>query len=390
MKRNPLLDLADLGQSVWLDFLSRGLIASGELQRLISQDGVKGVTSNPSILEEAVAGSDDYDSAIAALIKSGQNPESIYETVAVDDVRQAADLLRPVYERLEGADGYASLEVSPHLAYDTAATLAQARQFWKALDRPNVMIKVPATRAGLPAISQLTAEGINVNVTLIFGLTRYREVVQSYLDGLVARAKAEKPLSRVASVASFFLSRIDTLTDDLLSKEPITGRTSAKLVEAVCGRVAIASAKVAYQIYQEQFESERFNQLRDIGARPQRVLWASTGTKNPAYSDVKYVDALVGRDTIDTMPMKTLLAYRDHGRPAPRLTEDLEHARAVLRDLASLGIDLDAVTRRLEDEGIRKFNAAYDKLLLAFATGDAAMHLGRQQRVRDAASDAGR
>ena len=220
MKRNPLLDLADLGQSVWLDFLSRGLIASGELQRLISQDGVKGVTSNPSILEEAVAGSDDYDSAIAALIKSGQSPESIYETVAVDDVRQAADLLRPVYERLEGADGYASLEVSPHLAYDTAATLTQARQFWKALDRPNVMIKVPATRAGLPAISQLTAEGINVNVTLIFGLTRYREVVQCYLDGLMARAKAGKPLARIASVASFFLSRIDTLTDDLLNNGP--------------------------------------------------------------------------------------------------------------------------------------------------------------------------
>jgi transaldolase len=389
MRRNPLLDLTDLGQSVWLDFLSRKLIASGDLLRLIREDGVKGVTSNPSILEEAVAGSDDYDGAIAALTESGKDPASIYTTLAVEDVRQAADLLRPVYDRLEGADGYASLEVSPHLAYDTAATLTQAREFWMALDRPNVMIKVPATRAGLPAICQLTAEGVNVNVTLIFGLTRYREVVESYLDGLVARTAAGKPLERVASVASFFLSRIDALTDGLLSNGPSTRQAPAKLVDAVRGQVAIASAKLAYQIYQEQFESERFGPLRDMGARPQRVLWASTGTKNPAYSDVKYIDALIGPDTINTMPMKTLLAYRDHGKPALRLTQYQEQAHMALKHLATLGIDLDAVTQQLEDEGVRKFIAAYDKLTLAFATRDAVGHLERQ-RIEDAASGAGR
>jgi transaldolase len=363
MKANPLLELETLGQSIWIDFIGRGMLASGELHKLIEGDGVSGVTSNPTIFEKAIAGSRDYDEAIQALSLGGKRIDEIYQVLTVDDIRRTADLLRPTYERLDGWDGFASLEVSPRLAHDTGATIAEARRLWAAVDRPNVMIKVPATREGLPAIRQLTAEGINVNITLLFGLPRYRQVAEAYLEGLGARAAHGRPLDRVASVASFFLSRIDVLIDAMLEKLLQVGGPDAETAAALRGQVAIASAKVAYRMYQEIFSAERFGELAAQGARVQRLLWASTGTKNPAYSDVKYVEPLIGLETVNTLPLETLRAYRDHGRPALRLEEGVGEARRVLEHLPQAGIDLGAVTQQLEDEGVKKFLDDFDSLM---------------------------
>lgn len=363
MRENPLLDIQAFGQSIWLDLIRRGMLSSGELQQLIEQDGLRGVTSNPTIFEKAIAGSHDYDHAIRALALEGKSVEKVYEALTVEDVQRTADLFRGIYDQTEGRDGFVSLEVDPHLADDTTGTIAEARRLWATLHRPNVLIKVPATREGLPAIQQLTCEGINVNVTLLFSLDRYREVAEAYIAGLEARAALGKPLERVASVASFFLSRIDVLVDSLLEKVMQAGGPKAAIAASLHGHVAIASAKAAYQMYKEIFASERFRKLAAQGGRTQRPLWASTGTKNPAYSDVKYVEALIGPETVNTVPLETLNAYRDHGNPAPRLEEAVQEAHHILARLSEAGIDLGAVTRQLEEEGVHKFIVPFDRLM---------------------------
>ena len=293
----------------------------------------------------------------------GKGAGAIYETLSQRDVQNAADEFRPLYDRTDGKDGYVSLEVNPHLAHDTAGTLAEARRLWAALNRPNVLIKVPATAQGLPAIRQLIGEGIGVNVTLLFGLPRYREVAEAYIAGIEARAAQGKPVGRVASVASFFVSRIDTLVDARLEGLVASGGTQSELARRARGQVAIASAKLAYQVYKGIFAGVRFRKLAAQGAWAQRLLWASTGTKNPEYSDVRYVEALIGPDTVNTVPPETLEAYRDHGEPQARLEQDVETARWVLGRLPELGIGIDQVTQQLEDEGVEKFNKPFDKLI---------------------------
>ncbi len=373
MVANPLLQLRDFGQSVWLDYIRRQLITSGELRRLIEDDGLCGVTSNPAIFEKAIAGSHDYDEDIRAMALEGKSVAEIYQNLTVADIRQAAEVFLPLYHKLKGRDGFVSLEVNPHLAHDTEGTIVEARRLWAALEFPNVFIKVPATREGLPAIRQLISEGINVNVTLLFGLPRYESVAEAYIAGLEDRIAAGQPVNRVASVASFFLSRIDVLLDPRLEKIMAAGGPRADEAAALRGQVAIASAKMAYSLYQRIFASERFRRLAAQGARPQRVLWASTGAKNPAYSDVKYVEPLIGPETINTMPLETLHAYRDHGRPASRLEEMLDEAAGVLQRLPALGIDLDQVTQQLEDEGVEKFIKPYDSLMCSLEAKSQAM-----------------
>lgn len=362
MKQNPLLKLESFGQSVWLDSLSRHAITSGELKRLIDEDGLSGVTSNPSIFEKAIVGSRDYEEDIRALALKNKTVDEIYQALTVRDIQMAADLFRLLYDRLEGKDGFVSLEVSPHLANDTDGTIAEARKLWAAVNRPNAFIKVPATGEGLPAITQLISEGINVNITLLFGLPRYREVAEAYLAGLEKRVAQGNPIQQVASVASFFLSRIDVLVDPMLEK--IKG-AKAELAAKLRGEIAVASAKVAAEIYEQIFSGERFKKLALSGARTQRLLWASTSTKNPDYPDLKYVEPLIGPDTINTLPMETLEAYRDHGQPEVRLPDGLAEAKATLNRLAEAGINLDDVTQQLENEGIEKFNKPYDKLIAA-------------------------
>jgi transaldolase len=366
-KRNPLTQLGRLGQSLWLDLLGRDMLLSGELRRLIDEDGVTGVTSNPAIFEKDMTGSSAYDDRIRELALEGKSTEEIYRALAVEDVRMAADLLRPIYDRLEGRDGFVSLEVSPHLARDTDRTVSEARMLWAAVNRPNLFIKVPATREGLPAIRRLIAGGINVNITLLFGLARYREVVEAYMAGLEDRLGLQEPMDRIASVASFFLSRIDVMVDPLLEEKMEQGGSAEKLASALHGEVAVSCAKIAYRMYQALFASARFENLFRWGARVQRLLWASTSTKNPAYSDVKYVEPLIGPDTVNTVPLETLRAYRDHGRPATRLERGQARAEKVLKDLPRLGINLDRVAQDLEEEGIEKFVKPYDRLLESLA-----------------------
>jgi len=367
MKNNPLQQLGTFGQSIWLDYIRRELMAGGELRRLIADDGLRGMTSNPAIFEKAIVGSHDYDADIRAMALAGKDAQAIYEALSQGDVQRAADEFRPVYERTDGADGYVSLEVNPHLAHDTRGTLQEARRLWGALDRPNVFIKVPATREGLPAIQQLISEGISVNVTLLFGLPRYRQVAEAYLAGIEARAAQGQAVKHVASVASFFVSRIDALVDPLLDSILAQGGPKAGLAKAVRGQVAVASAKLAYQIYKELFGSVRFKQLLAAGARVQRLLWASTGTKNPEYSDVKYIDSLIGPDTVNTVPPETLNAYRDHGVPQARLETHIAEATRVMQRLPELGINPDEVAQQLEDEGVTKFNQPFDKLMETLA-----------------------
>ena len=363
MQENPLLELESLGQSIWMDFIRRGMISSGQLKQLIEEDGLGGVTSNPSIFEKAIAGSHDYDEAIRALALEDKSIDQIYAALTVEDIQRAADLFRPVHDRLNGADGFVSLEVSPYLAHDTAGTIAEARRLWLAVARPNVMIKVPATAEGLPAIQELIGEGINVNITLLFGLPRYRQVAEAYLGGLEILAAKGKSLKSVASVASFFLSRIDVLLDPALEKTMASDNSKAALAGMLHGQVAIDSAKAAYQIYKEIFESERFGKLKAQGARTQRLLWASTSTKNPAYSDLKYVEALIGPDTINTMPLETLAAFRDHGMVERTLDRAVEEARHTLHCFAKAGFSLKTLTAQTLEEGVAKFDDSLDKLL---------------------------
>lgn len=370
MKTNPLKQLATLGQSIWLDYIRRDLIVSGGLRRLIEEDGLRGMTSNPAIFEKAIADSREYDADIRAMALKGKGAEAIYETISQRDVQSAADEFRPLYDRTDGRDGYVSLEVNPHLAHDTNGTIEEARRLWGALDRPNVFIKVPATVEGLPAIKQLTSEGINVNITLLFGLPRYRLVADAYIDGIEARLARGEDVSHVASVASFFVSRMDTLVDPLLEKIMVHGGKDADLAKKAHGQTAIASAKMAYQIYKEIFGSDLFGKLAAQGARVQRVLWASTGTKNPDYEDVKYIEALIGPDTVNTIPVETLNAYRDHGVPKVRLEHDVGKATGILEGLLKLGIRIDTITQQLEDEGVEKFNMPFDKLMETLAKND--------------------
>ena len=360
MDRNPLLGIKSLGQSIWLDYIDRGLLTNGGLARLIDHDGLAGVTSNPAIFEQAINGHADYDAAIADLARRGRTTEQIYEAIVLEDIASAADIFRPVYDRTGGRDGYVSIEVSPRLAYETEPTLVAARYLWGRLQRPNVMIKVPATAQGLPVIRRLIAEGINVNVTLLFGLGRYREVTETYLAGLEDRLAAGKPLEIIASVASFFLSRIDVLVDKRL--EVLSHDRGDETFRSLRGRAAIAYARLAYQIFKTLTASDRWKRLAARGARPQRLLWASTGTKDPAYSDVKYVEPLIGPETINTLPPQTLEAYREHGKPAVRLEQDLDVATETPTRLAQLGVDLEAVAQVLETDGVRKFVQPFDKL----------------------------
>jgi len=377
MKDNPLLTLGTLGQSIWLDYIRRDLIVNGELRHLIEEDGLRGMTSNPSIFEKAIAGSHDYDADIRVMVREGTGVKDIYEALSQRDVQSAVDEFRPLYDKTEGRDGYVSLEVNPHLAHDTRGTMEEARRLWAALNRPNVLIKVPGTAEGLPVIQQLVSEGINVNVTLLFGIPRYRQVAEAYLAGIEARAAQAKPVKMVASVASFFVSRIDALVDPLLDKLIAQGGQDADLARVLHGQIAIASAKAAYQVYKEVFGSKRFRALAAKGARTQRLLWASTGTKNPEYSDVKYVEALIGRDTVDTVPVETLDAYRDHGEPKDRIEQEAVKAHGMLDRLPELGISIDTVTQQLEDEGVQKFSKAFDELMEALQKAVRAQHIAK-------------
>jgi transaldolase len=383
MPSNPLRRLQELGQSVWLDFISRPILASGELQRLIEQDGVSGVTSNPKMFSEAIGGSRDYDEDIARAARNGKSPRLIYQELAVEDVRRAAGLLEPLYERTGGAEGYVSLEVSPELAYDANGTMREARALWRCLDRPNVLVKIPGTRACLRAIRRMISEGLNINVTLLFSLDRYCEVAEAYITGLEERVQAGQAVDAIHSIASFFVSRIDALVDPLLAAAVGRGGAAA---ERARGRVAIACARLAYQAWKEIFGGERFRRLARQGARPQRLLWASTSTKDPARGDLAYVEPLIGPGTVTTMPPATLAAYRDHGSPAARLEEEVAQAREVIESLPEAGIDLDRVTAELEQDGVRKFREPFDALLAGLEQKRRAFAAGSSVLMRTAAS----
>lgn len=356
MTASPLKRLLDVGQSAWLDFIDRELVSGGELGRMIDDWGVRGMTSNPTIFEQAIARTKQYDADIARLAAQDLSAEAIYETLAIADVRAAADAFAGMYASSGGEDGYVSLEVSPHLARAAAGTIAAARRLWAALDRPNAMIKVPGTDQGLAALRTLIGEGINVNVTLLFSVPRYREVAAAYAAGLEDALAQGRELSSIASVASFFLSRIDTAVDRALE-----GRNAPDLA----GEAAIASARLAYAALEESLAAERWRALAARGARVQRLLWASTGTKNPAYGDVKYVEPLIGAHTVNTMPLDTLRAYHDHGEPAARIAGRRADGAAVMRRLADLSIDIESVAGELLEQGIDKFVQPYDALLAA-------------------------
>lgn len=360
---NPLHELHKLGQSVWLDYIRRGILANGELKEMIRKYDLRGITSNPSIFEQAMGDSDDYDDALAALAAKGVTGPDAYEALAVEDIRNACDLFREVYDKSDGSDGFVSLEVSPELAHDTEGTLEEARRLWKAVDRPNLMIKVPGTDAGLPVIQQLIADGFNVNVTLLFSVANHEKVMEAYLAGLEKRHAAGQPLDRVASVASFFVSRVDSAIDGQLQKMAEADPAKREQVLALQGKAAIANAKLAYARFLEVFSGERWERLASAGAQVQRPLWASTSTKNPDYRDVIYVEELIGRDTVNTMPLATVEAFGDHGEARSTVDQDVEGARADLAALAAAGIDLDAVTDQLQREGVDKFTKSFREMI---------------------------
>ena len=354
---NPLIALQQQGQSIWLDYIRRDLMTSGELKRLVEEDGLRGLTSNPSIFESAISRSSDYDKSIQAITSADRDitTQALYEKLAIEDIQMAADILKPVYDSSEGADGFVSLEVSPHLAYDTPGTVAEARRLWEAVNRPNLLIKVPATRDGIPAIQVLIDQGINVNVTLMFSLAHYEAVASAYIRGLERNAHPEK----VASVASFFVSRVDTAVDPMLEA---VGTSEAL---ALRGKIAVANSRRVYGRFRAIFYGESFAAQKARGGRVQRPLWGSTSTKNPAYSDVLYVDTLIGPDTVNTVPLDTLNVFRDQGRVRPTLLDNPEETHRSLAKLPELGIDLEAVTEKLQVDGVAAFAASYDKLLAA-------------------------
>ncbi len=354
-----LREIKTIGQSIWLDYIQRGLLVRGELKDLMEKDGISGVTSNPTIFEKAISGTEDYNPSILSYVQAepGMDAMALFERLAVEDIRMAADLLRPIYDETDGLDGYVSMEVSPHLAHDTAGTLSEVKRLWKEINRPNLMIKVPATPEGIPAIEALTAEGININVTLIFSMKHYESVARAYIRGLT---RCSDPV-RVSSVASFFVSRLDTAVDRLLDRVGTPEALSLK------GKTAIANARIAYRRFCEIFYGEPFFVLRNRGARVQRVLWGSTGTKNPAYSDVYYVEELIGPDTVNTIPPATLEAFRNHGRVCPALDRGGAEAEKVLQKIEAVGVDLGEVTEQLQKDGVKAFADSFDNLLHSLA-----------------------
>ena len=367
---NPVKALENHGQAVWLDFLARGFVAKGELKKLIETDGVKGVTSNPAIFEKAIGSSDEYDGDIAKALKKGdRSVADLFEAVAVEDIQNAADVLRPVYDATSGGDGFVSLEVSPYLANDTKGTIVEAQRLWKDVKRKNLMVKVPATEEGLPAIEALIGEGISINITLLFSQEVYRQVAEAYLAGLEKYVAKGGDPSHVASVASFFVSRIDSAVDKQLDEKIAKANdpTEKERLANLMGQVAIANAKMAYQDYKKLFSGARWEKLAAKGAKPQRLLWASTGTKNKEYSDVLYVEELIGPNTVNTVPPATLDAFRDHGKVRDSLEEDVEDAARVLEELERTGISLDAITAELVIDGVKLFADAADKLYGAVA-----------------------
>jgi len=366
--QNPLLELQKLGQSVWLDYIRRDLITSGELKRLIDQDGLRGMTSNPSIFEKAIVGSTDYADFLDQLVAQGLSAGDIYERIAVRDIQDAADILLPVYKSTNKRDGYVSLEVSPTLARDTQGTIEEARRLWKIVARPNIMIKVPGTPEGVPAVRQLISEGININITLLFAQEAYFKVAEAYMDGLEAAQKAGKDISGIASVASFFVSRIDTLVDSMIDERLKTATPPPQnqdLLRTLQGKVAVANAKQAYRFYQQMIAGPRWKALASHGAQTQRLLWASTSTKNPKYRDVLYIEELIGPDTVNTVPPATMDAFRDHGIVRRTLDADLAKADKVMADLERAGIGMQKVTAQLLEEAIKLFDDAFQKLLAA-------------------------
>ncbi len=377
MSSNPLKGLQDLGQSVWYDYIRRDLFTAGKLQRLIEEDGLKGMTSNPTIFQKAIAETELYDQDIRRCAEAGKEPAAVFEFLAVKDVQAAADLFRPTYEACGDDDGFVSIEVGPHLARDAAGSIAEARRLWKECDRPNVMVKIPGTGEGIPAIRTCLSEGININITLLFSVDRYREVMEAYLAAMEERVKAGQPVGRIRSVASFFVSRVDTNADkklDAFAKDAKSNEQKER-AKALRGKLGIANARIAYQAFEEVFRAPRFARLKQKGVRLQRPLWASTSTKDPFFPDLYYVEALVAPNTVDTMPPETFNAYRDHGDPKVRIHDDLSAAHSVFRGLAELGIDEKQIFRELEEEGVKKFSDSYDLLMKALEEKEKAMRV---------------
>jgi transaldolase len=365
MGSNPLRDLNKLGQSVWQDYIRRSELLNGDLKRLIDEDGISGVTSNPTIFEKAIAAGSDYDTDISRFVEQGLSGQALFEPLSVWDIQNACDLFRATYDAAQGRDGYVSIEVTPDLARDTQGTVEQARRLWKSVNRPNVLVKIPGTKEGLPAIKQCLSEGININITLLFSQERYVEVVNTYLAALEQRVSEGKPVDRLFSVASFFVNRIDTIVDNLLEKKirETEDQQQKERLRALLGKVAIANAKMVYQKFKLIFFGARFERLRQKSAGEQKVLWASTSTKNPNYPDTLYVDHLVGANTINTMPPATIKAFREHGVARMSLEENIEGARRVMHELEESGIELDDVTAQAEDQGVELFTRDYQKLL---------------------------
>lgn len=358
--------LTEQGQSIWQDDIARSMLTSGKLATMIDDIGVRGLTSNPTIFEKAIAGGTDYDAQITELLNLNKTASEIFEALEVSDLQGACDLFRPLYEATDGGDGFCSIEVFPDAARDATATREQARRLWAEVNRPNLMVKIPGTVEGAPVIAEMIAEGININVTLLFSLDAYERVAWAYIEGLEKRHAAGQPINRIASVASFFVSRVDTLVDKLLDEK-------APEFSDLKGRIAVANAKLAYERFQKIFGGERFAPLAAAGAKPQRPLWASTGTKNPAYSDTLYVDTLIGPNTVNTMPGKTIDAFLDHGAVARTVDAGLDKARAAMDRLADAGISIDAVTAQLEEEGIASFVKSYESLLAGVESKRAAL-----------------
>ncbi len=359
---NPLKELERQGQAVWLDFITRSLLKDGSLEKMIENDGLRGVTSNPTIFQKAIQGSTDYDASIGELSRKGLSAPQVFEALAVEDIQGACDRFTGVFRKTGGTDGFVSLEVNPHLAMDAKGTLEEARHLWKAVSRPNLMIKIPATLAGLPAITGALAEGLNVNVTLIFSLERYQAVLDAWQAGLEAAAKAGRDLGKIHSVASFFISRLDSLLDgEIEAKLKSTSAADRPLLEGLLGKAAIANARAAYRLFQETIQAPRYKELSRKGAKVQRPLWASTSTKNPRYRDVIYVEELIDRDTVNTLPPATIDAFRDHGKVRASLMEG--NPKEVLAALEKAGFSLKDATRKLELDGVKSFSDSYDSLL---------------------------
>jgi transaldolase len=362
---NSIKQLLQEGQSVWLDDISRAMFGSGELKTYVEEIGIHGVTSNPTIFEKAISAGSDYDATLMELIERGLSPAEIFEAVEVEDIRNACDILRPVYDAAGGKDGFVSIEVSPGAARNADVTREEVQRLWNAVDRPNLMVKIPGTAEGAPVIEEMLLKGININITLLFSIANYERVANAFVSAIEQRIAANEPVGHVASVASFFVSRVDTLVDKLLDEKiaSAANEVDAAKYRNLQGKVAVANAKLAYAKFQEIFDSPRFAPLRAAGAQVQRPLWASTGTKNPAYSDVLYVETLIGPDTVNTMPRQTIKAFLDHGKVRRTVDEHVDEARQIFADLASVGIDIDRVTSQLEEEGIASFTKSFEALL---------------------------